>query len=76
MNKIKISPKLGIEDLKTQKSQIQSSLEGTKNLIENYSKQIANITGLGTALENKGILQKTAIALHRIALKKTDGLTR
>lgn len=43
MNKIKISPKLGIEDLKTQKSQIQSSLEGTKNLIENYSKQIANI---------------------------------
>lgn len=34
------------------------------------TKQIANITGLGTALENKGILQKTAIALHRIALKK------
>lgn len=34
------------------------------------TKQIANITGLGTALENKGILQKIAIALHRIALKK------
>lgn len=32
-------------------------------------KQIANITGLGTALENKGILQKIAIILHKIALK-------
>lgn len=34
------------------------------------TKQIANITGLGTALENKGILQKIAVVLHRIALKK------
>lgn len=32
--------------------------------------QIANITGLGTAMENEGILQKVAIKLHRIALKK------
>ena len=32
--------------------------------------QIANITGLGTALENKGLLQKIAILLHRVALKK------
>lgn len=32
-------------------------------------KQIANITGLGTALENKGFLQKIAIFLHKIALK-------
>ena len=32
--------------------------------------QIANITGLGTAMENKGVLQKIAIVLHRIALKK------
>ena len=32
-------------------------------------KQIANITGLGTALENNGVLQKIAILLHRIALK-------
>lgn len=34
------------------------------------TKQIANITGLGTALENKGMLQKIAIILHRIGLKK------
>lgn len=33
-------------------------------------KQIANITGLGTALENGGILQKLAIILHKIGLKK------
>lgn len=33
-------------------------------------KQIANITGLGTALENKGLLQKITIILHKIALKK------
>ena len=32
--------------------------------------QIANITGLGTAMENGGVLQKIAIVLHRIALKK------
>lgn len=32
--------------------------------------QIANITGLGTALENKGLLQKIAILLHKIALRK------
>ena len=32
--------------------------------------QIANITGLGTALENEGLLQKIAILLHKIALKK------
>ena len=32
-------------------------------------KQIANITGLGTALENTGILQKIAVFLHKIALK-------
>lgn len=30
---------------------------------------ITNITGLGTALENKGILQKILIALYKIALK-------
>lgn len=34
------------------------------------TKQIANITGLGTAMENKGILQKIAILLHKIGLKK------
>lgn len=34
------------------------------------TKQIANITGLGTALENNGIIQKVAILLHKIALKK------
>ena len=32
--------------------------------------QISNITGLGTALENGGLLQKLAIILHKIALKK------
>lgn len=32
--------------------------------------QIANITGLGTAMENKEILQKIAILLHKIELKK------
>jgi len=30
---------------------------------------IANITGLGTAVENKGMLQKIAIILYRIAFK-------
>lgn len=33
---------------------------------------LANITGLGTALENPGILQKIAILLHRIGLKKVN----
>ena len=32
--------------------------------------QIANITGLGTAVENKGILQKLTILLYKIGLKK------
>lgn len=32
--------------------------------------QIANITGLGTAMEKKGILQKIAILLHKMGLKK------
>ena len=32
--------------------------------------QISNITGLGTALENGGLLQKLAIILHKLALKK------
>lgn len=31
---------------------------------------LANITGLGTALENPGILQKIAILLHKFGLKK------
>jgi len=33
--------------------------------------QIANITGLGTAVENKGILQKITLWLYRVALKKS-----
>ena len=33
-------------------------------------KQIANITGLGTAMENGGLIQKLAIILHKIGLKK------
>lgn len=32
--------------------------------------QIANITGLGTAVENKGILQKITLALYKIGLRK------
>jgi len=32
--------------------------------------QIANITGLGTAVENKGLLQKITTILYRIALRK------
>lgn len=31
---------------------------------------LANITGLGTALENPGVLQKIAILLHKFGLKK------
>ncbi|TWT03633.1 glycosyltransferase family 4 protein [Planomicrobium sp. CPCC 101079] len=31
---------------------------------------IANITGLGTAVENKGILQKITLILYKISLKK------
>ncbi len=31
---------------------------------------IANITGLGTAVENKGILQKLTVFLYRVGLKK------
>lgn len=33
---------------------------------------IANITGLGTALENPGILQKFAVMLHKIAFKRIN----
>lgn len=33
---------------------------------------ICNITGLGTALENKGILKKITILLYKIALKKVN----
>lgn len=33
--------------------------------------QIANITGLGTAVENKGILQKITLMLYKIGLKKS-----
>lgn len=33
---------------------------------------IANITGLGTAVENKSILQKISIILYKIALKKAN----
>lgn len=33
---------------------------------------IANITGLGTAVENKGLLQKISIMLYKIALKKVN----
>ncbi|OPL08173.1 MAG: glycosyl transferase [delta proteobacterium ML8_F1] len=33
--------------------------------------QIANITGLGTAVENKGILQKITLALYKIGLRKS-----
>lgn len=31
---------------------------------------IANITGLGTSIENKGILQKVTLFLYKVALKK------
>lgn len=31
---------------------------------------IANVTGLGTALENEGVIQKLSIFLYKIALKK------
>ena len=34
--------------------------------------QIANITGLGTAVENPGILQKITIMLYRLGLRKTS----
>lgn len=33
---------------------------------------VANITGLGTALENEGILQKISSVLHRVGLKKAQ----
>lgn len=33
---------------------------------------IANITGLGTAIENKGIIQNIAIKLYKIGLKKAS----
>lgn len=33
--------------------------------------QIANITGLGTAVENKGILQKITLTLYKIGLMKS-----
>jgi len=33
---------------------------------------IANITGLGTAVENKGIMQKITIILYKIAFKKIN----
>src|SRR5690554_5375674 len=33
---------------------------------------IANITGLGTAVENKGLLQKITIGLYKKAFKKVD----
>ena len=33
---------------------------------------LANITGLGTALENAGVLQKVSSLLHRIGLKKAQ----
>lgn len=36
------------------------------------TRYIANITGLGTALENKGLLQKITIILYKIALKRVD----
>lgn len=32
--------------------------------------QLANITGLGTAIENPGLLQKVSVAMYRFALKK------
>ena len=34
--------------------------------------QIANITGLGSAVENPGLLQKFTTVLYRLGLKKTD----
>ena len=34
--------------------------------------QIANVTGLGSAVENPGFLQKLTIILYRIGLKKTN----
>ncbi|WP_188205317.1 glycosyltransferase family 4 protein [Desemzia incerta] len=33
---------------------------------------IANITGLGTAVENKGVLQKVSILLYKLAFKKVN----
>ena len=33
--------------------------------------QLANITGLGTAIENPGLLQKITIAMYRFSLRKT-----
>ena len=33
---------------------------------------VANITGLGTAIENKGIIQNIAIKLYKIGLKKAS----
>lgn len=33
---------------------------------------VANITGLGTALENDGVLQKISSVLHRIGLRKSQ----
>lgn len=33
---------------------------------------ISNITGLGTAIENKGILQKIALILYKLGLKKAS----
>lgn len=35
---------------------------------------IANITGLGTAVENKGVMQKIIIGLYKIAFKKINCL--
>lgn len=34
--------------------------------------QIANITGLGTAVENPGVLQKLTILLYKVGLQKTQ----
>ena len=33
---------------------------------------LVNITGLGTAIENKGFLQKLALSLYKVALKKAN----
>ena len=64
----KIIKKIGPDVILTYtiKPNIYGGIAARKNNIP----YLVNITGLGTALENKGIVQKILIHLYRIALKK------
>lgn len=51
---------------------IKPNIYGGLACIKTHTPYVVNITGLGTAVENGGILQKITLALYRLGLRKAQ----